>query len=177
MSDFIAALDREIAELELALRADPVYVKLQHLRGVRDLYAGARTGLPMEARPEENPATVTPQRRLPTSGVSVVILNAVRDFLRGRPYPTPTRDIMSMLSERGISVGGTNPQNAVSSLMSKAPELRANGRSGWVLVETKLADDENPAKDTSPAIVQPQNAPVESGEEVAHEKIAHSLLD
>lgn len=160
MPDFIAALDREIAELDAELRAHPAYMKLEQLRGVRALYAAAGNMVQRTVNIKSTShvsAAATVQRRVPTSGVSLEVLAAVRDFLRGRPYPTPTREIMTMLGERGIHVGGSNPQNAVSSLMSKAPDLRANGRAGWVLVETKLADDNAPRQDVSPAINERQD--------------------
>ena len=157
MSDFISALDHEITDLERALQAHPAFIKLQHLRSVRDLYAkrddqGANTAkVAPTAFRDEAPTT----RRLPTTGVSVAILDAVREFLRDREYPTPTREIMAMLDRSGIRIGGTNPQNSVSSLMSKAPEILSRGRSGWVLKNTNSAGGVLPGSVSPPADEQP----------------------
>jgi hypothetical protein len=76
---------------------------------------------------------------------------------------------MDVLARNGIEIGGVKPQNSVSSLLSKTPDIISHGRKGWTLRrDTEKAGDDTPDKETSPASVQP-STPVEPGEEVAHD--------
>lgn len=146
MSNFVAAIDAEIADLERQLAAHPAYVKLRELRRVRAMYTAesARTGsLPA-------PASV-PQVRPMASGTGGAIVSAVREFIADRTRPTPTREIMEMLARKGIEVGGANPQNVVSSSLSKAPDIQSTGRKGWLLV-TNTTGDVDPAQGASPVV-------------------------
>lgn len=149
MSNFIAAVDAEIAELERQLAAHPAYCKLRELRRVRAIYSA-------EA-PRSAPAQVRPM----ASGAGGAIVAAVREFIADRTEPTPTREILEMLARKGIAVGGANPQNVVSSSLSKAPDIQANGRKGWTL-KTEKADDVFPEGDTSSALFENRSSqPVE----------------
>lgn len=63
---------------------------------------------------------------------------------------------MSSLKEMGIEVGGANPQNVVSSLLSKSDDFISHGRSGWTLRgnyssvhATNKAPDAEPGEVTS----------------------------
>ncbi len=77
---------------------------------------------------------------------------------------------MEMLAANNIEVGGSVPQNVVSSLLSKSPDFQSHGRSGWTLVKEK-ADGAPPESGASSASDQPQSDPVKTGEEVHNEKI------
>lgn len=176
MSRFLEALNAEIAALEAALEGSPIYMKLREAQRLRNLYVHETPSV--EVREAHIGATsgIRAKPRL-FSGKSLDALEAAKAFLAGKERPTPTVEVMEHLESVGITFGGSAPQNTVSSILSKSPDFKSNGRAGWTLTERNLADDENPAKDTSPANDQPQNAPVDSGEEVAHEKITHSILD
>lgn len=147
MPGFVDALDTEISELEQELMGNPVYVKLQEARRLRAIYT----------KEPASPALPQPRvrRRTRTTGASVTILEAVREFLSTKTAPTPTREIMDMLEQRGIELSGAVPQNTVSSILSKTDDVIANGRSGWTLTppdnaETNSTDDTNPTKEASP---------------------------
>lgn len=174
MSEFMRALESEIAELERQLSASPIYVKLRRAQELRDAYAitDIETKGPAPA-PREAPRAARPS----ASGTSAAIVDAVREYLYGKEIPVPTREIMSVLESRGIAVGGTVPQNSVSSLLSKTPDVISHGRRGWTLDSDKeKAGDDAPGKDASPALFQPSSTSVEPDEEVAHENNLNNEL-
>lgn len=166
MSSFIEALEGEIAFLERELSTNPTFVKLQGARQLLDAYRLTETKPPKIAVQQDAYRTA----RQFASGNSAVIIDFVRSFLRGQTGPTPARDIMGALTEQGIQIGGTLPQNSVNSLLSKSDDFISHGRAGWTLAVTEKAGDDAPDKDASPASVQP-SAPVEPGGEVAHDNI------
>ena len=176
MSRFLEALNAEIAALEAALEGSPIYMKLREAQRLRNLYVHEAPSVHVGEAHVVATSAVRAKPRL-FSGKSLDALEAAKAFLAGKDRPTPTVEVMEHLQSVGITFGGLAPQNTVSSILSKSPDFKSNGRAGWTLTEKSLADDENPAKDASPANDQPQSAPVEPGEEVAHEKIARSLLD
>lgn len=81
--------------------------------------------------------------------------------------PMPTRKMLVALAARGIVIGGKQPVSTLSARLSRAPRLVNIRPDGWWIKE--MAGDANPAKETSPALYQPHSAPVEPGEEVAHD--------
>ena len=129
MSDFVKALEAEIEGLERQLEESPVYVKLREAKRLREMYASIQSAKAV-------PRTRTRQRPL-ASGASGEILAAVRKYLVGKSEPTPTREILQMLAGEGIEVTGAVPQNVVSSTLSKAEDIKANGRKGWTLKENE----------------------------------------
>lgn len=151
MSDFIAALTAEIASLERELKMHPAYAKLREAKRLLAVYTGTHT-------PEAAQTPPAPPRpsRPSASGISAEIISAVREHLAGRLHPTPTRALMDVLAQKGVEVSGSVPQNVVSSLLSKSPEFISHGRTGWTLA-TKSTGDTNPAKDTSPVVIERQD--------------------
>ena len=167
MHEFLRLLDAEIADLERQLSASPIYVKLQRAKNLRDAYLitdGAETSV---AAPRHE--AVRHARPL-ASGNSAAVLEVVKSHLRGKTRPVPTRDIMSVLKDRGVEVGGAIPQNNVSSLLSKANDIVSHGRLGWTLADHDMekAGDATLLGASSPASVS-TSTPVEPGEEVAHD--------
>lgn len=84
---------------------------------------------------------------------------SAKEILAGRSSPTPTREILKRLVDRDVEIGGTSPQNALSSILSKSPEFIPHGRSGWTLAvqdghETEKVDDADPSPDTSSTLFQ-----------------------
>lgn len=129
MPDFVKALDAEIAELERQLEDSPLYVKLREAKRLREMYS-------LRA-PDPRDYPVKTRQTAPVGGVSGEILTAVREYIAGRKEPTPTREIVAMLEKRGIEINATVPQNVVSSTLSRAPDIQANGRRGWTLKENE----------------------------------------
>ena len=125
MTSFAEALKAEIAHLEQQMSQDPTYMKLQQLRRTVELYRNSG-----ETPPD---AASAPSRIRAPSGGSMEILAVAKEFLAGRVDPTPTKMIMEVLADRGVHVGGTVPQNGVSSMLSKSEDFVSHGRSGWTL--------------------------------------------
>lgn len=170
MSEFLKALNGEIVDLERQLAGSPVYVKLRRAQELRDAYliTDVVTDVAQPAAVQHDPSRAA---RPLSSGNSVIVLDAVKAYLRGRAHPMPTREIISKLGSAGIEIGGSVPQNNLSSLLSKSPDIVSHGRSGWTLgADTEKADDAGPEQAASSASVS-TSAPVEPGEEVAHEEV------
>lgn len=165
MSNFIEALQDEISTLERRLAADPTYVKLSELRRVLAIYTDSGTSTGRNER-----------RRPPTSGISAEILDAAGRILEGRTRPTTTREIMVLLGQGGIQVGGSKPQNTVSSLLSKSDRFVSHGRFGWTLVvphgyDEEKAGDERSGQAASPTLLdrrheQPAEPPAQGRQAV-----------
>jgi hypothetical protein len=167
VSDFIDALEAEIADLERQLETSPIYVKLREARRLLAIYQ------PPQNTGEHRVRVALRQKGArgprPASGNAAVVFDAVKGYLHGRVRPTPINEIMEMLKARGVEPGGTIPRNSVSSLLSRYKLVFvSHGRDGWTLAETEKAGDDAPEKDASPASVS-TSAPVEPGEEVAHD--------
>lgn len=129
MPDFVEALNAEIADLERQLEESPLYVKLREAKRLREMY--------VREVPNTGRSTTRVRQAAPMSGVSGEILAAVRAYIADRTEPTPTREILEMLTRRGIEVSGAVPQNVVSSTLSRAPDIQSNGRKGWTLKENE----------------------------------------
>jgi hypothetical protein len=161
MSSFVKALDAEIADLERELEGNPTYMKLCEAKRLRAVYTKSEPA----PRPATRPAPAT--SRPFSSGAGAAILSAIRDFIADKREPTPTRDLMEWLEVSGVEVGGANPQNVVSSMLSKSPEFISHGRSGWTLAvpegrETEKADDLTlPGMQSSAPIENRPSQPVE----------------
>lgn len=175
--DFLTALESEIAELERQLTSSPLYVKLRRAQDLRDAYilADSRPAERVQATARDDPRPDPRPTRPFASGTSAAIIDAVKDHLKGRTTPTRTRDLMDMLSAKGIEVGGAVPQNSVSSMLSKSPDIVSHGRAGWTLAEKNKAGDDAPSKDASPALTV-TSTPVEPGGEVAHDNTLIDIL-
>ena len=158
VSNFIEALQAEISTLERHLAEDPTYVKLSEVRRVLAIYKDGATSTRRNTG-----------RRPPTSGISAEILDVAGHILEGRTQPTPTREIMGLLVERGLQVEGSRPQNTVSSLLSKSDGFFSHGRSGWTLAvpnghDKETAGDERFTEAASPTLLDSRpDQPVEPG--------------
>lgn len=156
MSNFVDVLTAEIAALEEKLHKDPTYVRLQAAKELLSTY-GSNTEVSLRAvstkvvvgRPEVRSGT-----RPLASGMSGQIASAVREYLADKTDPVPTREIMDMLLQRGIEITGSNPQNTVSSILSKSEDIQANGRAGWTL---KRNDPPIGGSDTGEVTASPEH--------------------
>ena len=151
MSDFLEYMKAEIADLERQLAADRRYMKLASLKQVLEMYEAPAHGS------RRRSASSSGSRPF-ASGVSVDILKVARELLAGRTEPTSTQAIMQALSDHGVHVGGTVPQNSVSSILSKATDFVSHGRSGWTLAvpnghDKEKAGDERFEEAASPTLL------------------------
>lgn len=132
MTRFAQALDAEISDLEAELGRDPKFLKLHELKRVRELYrSNLPTTLGMVA------GDVVPASPRQFSGRSLDALNAAKTFLNDKIRPVSTTEILRHLNDLDITFGGERPQNTLSSILSKSPDFKANGRSGWTLNKEK----------------------------------------
>lgn len=175
---FVENLKTEVARLEAELASNPLFMQLlaaKNLLATYTLEIGADKQTTVEQRASV-PSAYQSVRK-PDSPRSAM-LEAAKQFIAGRNYPTPTTEILEALVAQGIEVGGEVPRNSLSSLLSRSEEFKAHGRSGWTLVvlggddgEKKLADDANPEVETPSAYVerwsdQPAEPPAQGREAV-----------
>jgi hypothetical protein len=143
---FLIALDEEIRSLRASLDNDARSIKLKELERVRALYqadhesssfrvADIHAHLPKLDIPnfaKANGAGMPePRRRLSPERQSAI--EAVRQFIQGKTEPTKTVDLLAHLNAKGIEIGGSDPMNNLSALLSTSAIFHANGRSGWTL--------------------------------------------
>lgn len=133
---FEEALADEIASLEAQLNSDPRYMKLRELHRIRRLYergsepAAARDALEERDR-AEFPATPKFKRRGDPRRQAA--LEAAIALMTGVQDPMKTGDLWEQLERQGITLGGDNPANNLSSLLYKSGKFFSFGRSGWLL--------------------------------------------
>jgi hypothetical protein len=153
MTSFLHALDAEIADLERQLEANPTFKKLREAKRLRAFYgseASGSSGLPSANQGERaGPGASRPF----STGISADILAAARAYMEGKLVPVPTRELMRHLEQEGIEVGGSVPQNAVSSLLSKSPDFVSQGRKGWLLASV------SPEKGKAPGVDAGEQSP------------------
>jgi hypothetical protein len=151
-SSFVAALRSEVANLEEELSKSLVYQRLAEARKMLALYeppavavdeppsqrvlgsVGSAIAKPTEARP---PRAQSPERAR--------ALEAARLLLANRSGPTPTGVIYDHVTSLGIEIGGKDPRNNLSAMLSNSPMFKSNRRSGW-----SLAPADDPAVDDGP---------------------------
>ncbi|WP_107674408.1 hypothetical protein [Pseudogemmobacter blasticus] len=166
--NFLDILNGEITAQERLLEAHPAYIKLKALRATRDAYgaAGASYGAAVAsfakgdaAPPKSFLSSAAPRSRgAPLSGKSMEAVNAVIEALRLIGAPVKTADLLDMIGKDGITFAGNAPQNVLSSLLSRSPDVVSKGgHIGWALKEwdtaggEKLGGEPPPADDATPA--------------------------
>jgi hypothetical protein len=163
MSQFLPSLDVEIARLEKAIETIPEVVKLRELKRVRALYqqdvthyAPTSPLFHMTTSPLLNPAamrsieTTTPGRKM--SAERQRALDVIAEQLAGVRGPIRTVTLLEMLTGAGIEIGGNDPLNNLSALLSTSGRFVAHGRSGWTLKseENQTVSDPPMAEDGNP---------------------------
>ena len=128
MADFLEALTIEISAIEAELRADPRFQKWESLRSVLSLYQASGMAKPLPE--DQGGRTIT---RAPSEN-RVKALELARLFLRNRSGPTPTREIYDHIVNNGGEIGGKDPVNNLSAMLSNADGFQSNGRAGWTVV-------------------------------------------
>lgn len=145
MSDLIPAIDREIAELEEAIRADPRQHKLKALKELRSLYTGTSTSedVSAAAAPKTSLFDAYAKRaRRRADPERVRLLEEVESLLKVLgPEPTKTADLYEMISASGHNIGGADPRNNLSAILFNSGRFMSHGRKGWT-VRPEGADGE-----------------------------------
>ena len=182
---FKEALEREISDLEKSLEADPRFIKLRELQRLASLYTpGAQVAdafkmvfgsLATNTR-VVGVGGMSPPRAFAGGGEVVLnvdgqrraqalnrqrVLEDAENILRGRADPTKTSDLYDDLIAAGHEIGGDDPKNNLSAMLSKSPLFRSHKRAGWTLVESQsTAPDEDPDEPDD------QNAPLTQGADI-----------
>lgn len=162
---FIAALKTEIANLEAELERSLPYIRLQEVRRTLALYesdeppAAKRPSLgatlamlagKSEASLAASERIVSPFTARRGSPERAKALEAARLFLANRTgEPTPTAAIYDHIVGLGIEIGGSDPRNNLSAMLSNSDIFLSHGRSGWTLTSpvTKFFDDDDGSDD------------------------------
>lgn len=159
--NFLDTLDAEIATQERILETHPAYIKLKALRSTRALYVGGPAPV-AETKPAQSRGVV---RSAPLSGKSLDAVKAVIDYLRLIGSPVRTAELMSILEKDGIQFSGNAPQNILSSLLSRSPDVVSKGgHVGWALTEWDTAGGDKLGGDTPPAVNETQEHGREAGQ-------------
>jgi hypothetical protein len=135
-------LDGEIDILRTSLENDPRYTRLKTLERLREEYR-ALPSFPTYPQPDltnyqtvanpfapESDARTPGRRRSPEREEA---LREARSFLSGKTEPTRITDIDDYLGQKGIRLGGNDPLNNLSALLSTSGQFVAHGRAGWTL--------------------------------------------
>ena len=171
MSNFIIALDGEIAELEESLARDPRYIKLQEVKRLRALYSATESVveagvgspvLPPSADWGQRAVQPRDKPRQVLSGVSLEAVNATREYLAAQSKPIMTRDLLVYLERNGIKFGGASAQATLASILSRTPEFESKGgRVGWVLKSVGPTGGETVSPEVPPVAMFPPSSSVE----------------
>jgi hypothetical protein len=132
MSEFLPSLDAEIGRLERAVEAIPEVVKLRELRRVRAMYAESETTSRAAQIVAKIDQAISPGRRMSPERQRALDFIA-EQLARAVGGPIRTSTLMEMLTGAGIEIGGSDPLNNLSALLSTSGRFIAHGRSGWTL--------------------------------------------
>jgi len=158
MSDFIPALNAEIAALErdISNNPDPRVLKLAELRRVRSLYVHGpvKTLSQSEVKPG-GLISLAMRTSEPSTHQRILAETASLLGLWGE-IPTPLGEIYDHLVKRGINIGGKTPKNTLSAVLSNSDLFEAHGRSGWTLARSKEKEATDDLLSRAPSV-----APVE----------------
>lgn len=160
---FLAAIDREISDLERKLTA---------LKTARAAYAGeaapVRSTVASEQAAPPAPQVVTKAvtdvslRQPRRTEYGTKVLDYAKAYIELHGGPVPTAELYRALDAAGIEVRGQKPQNALSALLSNSGMFKANGRDGWTLLEngpttnTEAASAFSLSKDAPAASFEPR---------------------
>lgn len=169
---FLEMLDSEIAAQERLLEAHPAFIKLKALRATRDAYGAAQYGSTVAALSQSNAsppksflsASHERARGAPHSGKSLDAVSAAIEILRLHGQPIRTAPLLELVAQRGIEFSGNAPQNVLSSLLSRSPDVVSKGgHLGWALKEWNTAGGDQLGGSPPPADDQPEAQGREAG--------------
>lgn len=125
-AELVTVIKAEIAKLRGELAVDPRTVKLEELERVLRLYEASEQtkGAAETARPERARKATSPARQ--------AALDAARIYLKERQGPVKTAELFEHITKHlGLEIGGENPQNNLSAMLSNSEEFNSHGRAGW----------------------------------------------
>ncbi|MGX1741084.1 hypothetical protein ACWIEX_05950 [Bosea sp. NPDC055353] len=185
---FVAALKAEIANLEAELERSLTYIRLQEARRMLALYEKDQPAEPKRRSPQidnlaaqladvakryQNSLATIQKHQSPFqvrrgSPERAKALEAARLFLLNRvDEPTPTAAIYDHILQLGIEIGGNDPRNNLSAMLSNSPIFQSHGRAGWTLAS---ADDNH---EPDPDLMR-EDAIISEAEEATRQETASS---
>lgn len=153
----ISALDAEIARLEGEIAADPRVARVAALKRFRDECAAPlQTGTVIPRISGVQPSAPTKARsgRIP-SPERMRALDAAAAYLGGAEGLVPMAVIYEKVASAGIDLGGQNPQNNLSAMMSRDARFKAHGRAGWTLADRDAGSDNGSSNEETGAVAAP----------------------
>jgi hypothetical protein len=81
-----------------------------------------------------------PRLRAAQGGMSGAAVRETIDILRESGRPVHTRELLPILEQRGIKIGGANPLTNLSGYLSRSDDLIADRSRGWRLKEWEGAE-------------------------------------
>jgi hypothetical protein len=154
VANFLDHLEAEILALKSSLETDPRFVKLRELRRIKDLYLSDSASAVGSDSPRTRAGSSASQRKSVTRKMSPETERVIEEserLLDGRSSPTPLRDVFHHVVDIcGCHIGGKDPINGLSSILSRAGKFKAHGRAGWTLAEPEAepSQTETPNSET-----------------------------
>lgn len=143
MTGFLEVLDAEIQGLQRSLETDPRFTKLRELRRIRELYASDSPHPPIRVTPTSDARKSAGRKMWPETEHTI---KEAEQLLANAAEPVPLRDIFRHVTQRGCKIGGRDPLNNFSAMLSRSGKFAARGKAGWMLATTRASDsdDEHP---------------------------------
>ena len=141
-------------------RQDLVAVErdIVHLKGRLEIAEARRVKLISYIEISELYITAADAPKSPTqeSGTPPRVVQEVISILTDAGHPIRTRDLLPLLTLRGLRIGSQNPVTNLSGSLSKWKQLLiANRREGWSLVQSMSKADPIPSSSTGPTPPSP----------------------
>jgi hypothetical protein len=136
MTAYVDHIRAAIAALEQELKGDRRYIMYQELRRMLAAYVDSQK---MPRATDSRPPSPLPdsQRRMPSREMSPEtkeVIERATEFLHDKSEPVPIRDLYNQIVEKdGCRIGGQDPVNGLSAILSRSGRFTAHGRSGWTL--------------------------------------------
>ena len=139
--------------------------EVARLEAFLDVYQELRGGGSLASR------SATPRRTVASTGAVADSATAAHAYIKEVGHPVPTRDLISILTARGIAIGGKDEIATLSARLSRSPLLVNIRGAGWSIAS---ANEEGAAGDLLNSIptapdLSPNSAD-EDGREVEQEK-------
>ena len=145
MSDIRDTLNAEAAALERELQRLPLFVKLQKVRELLDLYNGTPASELGAVRSMPPPPPlgrnerILPRTRRANPDRERALAEAA-DYIKNRSVPTKTSEILEYLELIDVPVAGTVPLSNLSAMLHHSPMFDSHGRKGWTLAGERNVD-------------------------------------
>lgn len=167
-ADIIDRMRREEAELTQKLEAVRAVLRAYGHAAIAigdAVDAEVRKPADEAVKPAPRARERLPLDRFTTYGRSVV--HAATEECKKHPgSPISSRDMVSLVESRGIIVRGEDKANAISALLARSIDLKANGRKGWTLSDEYRERQQREVTEILGTRAQKENAPQDTFDDV-----------